>query len=107
MKFHDRQPVEGTDPTVYIGHRVYRSSEGADTISLPWYAEYCLDNRQRFEALKTTNKSVAIRKAHDICARIRAGQPDQPKLKTTLKEVVDSYVKLVKDQGRAPTTLTK
>lgn len=107
MKFQDRQPVEGTEPTVYIGHRVYPGANGQAQVSARWYAEYCLENRQRFEALKTTNKSVAIRKTHDICARIRAGQPDQPKLKTTLKQVVESYIEMLKAQGRAPTTMTK
>src|SRR5687768_10052360 len=107
MKFRDRQPVEGTEPLVYIGHRVYRGADGVEQVSGPWYAEYCLENRQRFEALGTTNKATAIRKAHDICARIRAGHPDQPKRKTTLKEVVDSYIETLKTQGRAPTTLTK
>jgi hypothetical protein len=76
VKLHDRQQVEGTEPVVYIGHRVFRGAGGVEKISNPWYAEYCLHNRQRFEALGTTNKGVAISKAHAICARIRGGQPD-------------------------------
>lgn len=107
MKFRDRQIVEGTEPTVYMGHRVYRGDDGAEKVSEPWYAEYCVDNRQKFEALKTPNKSVAIRKAHEICARIRAGQPDAPKLNTTIKEVIDSYLGLLRAQGRALPTITK
>ena len=107
MKFQDRHIVEGTEPTVYIGHRVHRNSAGVEQVSEPWYAEYCLENRQRFEALKTPNRAVAIRKAHDICARIRAGQPEQPKQKTTIKDVVDTYVELITAQGRAPTTIKK
>lgn len=99
MKFQDRQIVEGTEPTVYIGHRVHRNASGAAQISGSWYAEYCIENRQRFEALKTPNRAVAIRKAHDICARIRAGQPEQPKQKTTVKDVVDTYVELITAQG--------
>lgn len=107
MKFYDRQIVEGTEPTAYIGHRVSRKSDGEQQVSALWYAEYCHENRQRFEALKTTNKAVAIRKAHEICARIRAGQPEQPRLRTTVKDVVDTYVELIRAQGRAPTTITK
>jgi hypothetical protein len=89
MKPQERHIVEGTEPTVYIGHRVHRNASGAAQASASWYAEYCLENRQRFEALKTPSRAVAIRKAHDICARIRAGQPEQPKQKTTVKDVVD------------------
>src|SRR5881394_2439841 len=107
MKLHDRQIVEGTEANIYIGHRVYRGADGNEKISAPWYAEYCLENRQRFEAIGSPNKAVAIRKAHEICARIRSGQPDQPRKKTTLKEVVDSYLGLLAAQGRAPTTMTK
>ncbi len=28
MKFQDRHPVEGSEPTVYIGHRVYPGANG-------------------------------------------------------------------------------
>ncbi len=107
MKFKDRQYVEGTEPAVYIGHRVYRDSTGIEKTSGPWYAEYCVDSKQRFEALGTPNKTVAIRKAHEICARIRSGQVEQPRQRTTIKEVVDGYMELLRSQGRAPTTLTK
>lgn len=107
MRFHDRQPVEGTEPTVYIGHRVRICSNGTTQFSPMWYAEYCVNNRQRFEALGTSNKSTAIQKAHGICTRIRAGQPDAPKLTTTVKQVVDGYTEMLKAQGRAPTTITK
>lgn len=107
MKLHDRQCVEGTEPAVYIGHRIFRAPDGSQRISNPWYAEYCLHNRQRFEALRTGNKNVAIQKAHAICVRIRAGQPDAPRQNTTLRQITDGYIELMKAQGRAPTTITK
>ncbi|HEX8524209.1 MAG TPA: tyrosine-type recombinase/integrase [Tepidisphaeraceae bacterium] len=107
MKLHDRHFVEATEPAIYIGHRIFRAPDGTERISNPWYAEYCLHNRQRFEALGTSNKNIAIQKAHEICARIRGGQPDAPKLNTTINEVVESYIKLVKAQGRAPKTIVK
>ncbi len=107
MKFADRQFVEGTEPAVYIGHRIRTQADKTDIVSPMWYAEYCLHNRQRFEALGTSNKNTAIQRAHAICARIRAGKPDAPKQNTTLKEIVDEYIELIRNQGRAPTTVAK
>ena len=107
MKFHDRQFVEGTEPAIYIGHRVRTAGNGTLKVSPMWYAEYCLHNRQRFEALGTSNKSTAIQKAHAICMRIQSGQPDRPKQNTTLKQIVDGYTELLEAQGRAPTTIMK
>src|SRR5512141_3242874 len=106
MKFHDRQFIEGTEPAVYIGHRIRIEPNGTEKVSPMWYAEYCLHNRQRFEALSTSNKNTAIQKAHAICTRIRAGQPDQPKQSTALKQITEAYIELMKAQGRAPTTIT-
>jgi integrase len=107
MKFHDRQFVEGTDPAIYIGHRIRREADGTEKVSPMWYAEYCLHNRQRFESLGTSNKNIAIQKAHAICARTRSGQRDAPKQSTPLRQIADGYVELIKAQGRAPTTITK
>ena len=52
MKFQDRQFVEGTEPAVYIGHRIRTEADGTETVSPMWYAEYCLHNRQRFEGAR-------------------------------------------------------
>jgi hypothetical protein len=100
MKFHDRQIVEGTEPTVYLGHRVRTASNGTLKFTPMWYAEYCLHNRQRFEFLGTSNKNTTIQKAHEICARIRTGQPVAPKPNTTLKQITDGYVELMKAHPR-------
>ena len=60
-KLIDRQPVEGTTPTICIGKRTYHGPDGAVKVSRKWYAEYCVDSRQQWAALDTTNKAQAHR----------------------------------------------
>ena len=62
MKLVGRQPVEGTIPTVYIGHRTYRDRHtGRQKVSRTWYAEFCLDALRYYEALGTTNRAAAVK----------------------------------------------
>jgi hypothetical protein len=38
MKLVAREPVEGTTPTIYIGHRTYRDRRsGRQRVSKKWY----------------------------------------------------------------------
>jgi hypothetical protein len=39
MKFHDRQFVEGTEPAIYIGHRIRSDADGTQKVS-PTFAAY-------------------------------------------------------------------
>jgi len=107
MKLIDRQPVEGTQPTVYIGHREYRRPDRSRYVSRTWYAEWCVHGKHAQQALGTGNKSVAIRKAHDLCRRIGAGEPKPKVYKLTNEDLARQYLKLKFNEGRSPKTLEK
>lgn len=108
MKLADRQPVEGTTPVIYIGHRTYKDKRtGKAKASKKWYAEYCSDGRSFYEALKTTNKTAALRAAHKIIDRLEAGQPKAPSRRREICELVQLYLEMLTKRGRAPKTLEK
>ena len=107
MKLVARQAVEGTTPTIHIGHRTYRDRAGKMKASKTWYAEWCSDGQRYYERLGTTNKAAAIKSAHRIVQRIESGQPSAPTRRVTLKEAVSDYVDLLRNRGRAPKTLEK
>lgn len=107
MKLIDRQPVEGTTPTVYIGHREYRKADGTPYVSQTWYAEWCILGKHQQQALSTSNKSRAIKKAHDLSRRIENGEPKPKRFKISIRELVDQYLQLKRNEGRGPKTLEK
>lgn len=108
MKLIDRQAVEGTEPVIYIGHRPYKDKEtGKQRISRTWYAEYCLDGRRRYEALRTTNKKTAIRAAHRIVHRIEEGKPTKPSRRRSIEDLCSAYMDEQRHRGLAPRTLGK
>lgn len=108
MKLIDRQAVEGTTPTIYIGHRVYKDKQtGKTKVSKKWYAEYCVDARSFYEALGTSNKGMAIRAAHKIIDRIDAGQQKPPSRRCQIRDVVEQYLDMLIKRNRAPKTIEK
>lgn len=109
MKLVGRQAIEGTEPTIYIGHRTYRDRRtGKQAVTKTWYAEYCLEARRCYERLKTTNKAAAIRQAHSIAQRIHAGLPsNKPRRRAHISELREDYVNMLRDRGRAPKTIQK
>jgi integrase len=108
MKLIDRQAVEGTTPTIYIGHRPYPDKlTGKGKVSKTWYAEYCTDGRSHYEPLKTTNKNEAIRGAHKIVDRLETGQAKVPSRRRDIGEVVKAYLDMQTKRNRAPKTLEK
>ena len=108
MKMTDRTAVEGTTPTIYIGHRTYRDKRtGKVMVSKTWYAEYCRDARSSYEPLKTSSKAEAIRRAHKIVDRIETGEPRPASRRPELKEVATAYLDLQRSRGRAPKTMEK
>jgi integrase len=107
MKLADRQLVEGTEPCIYIGHRVRRDPRSGKQVPCkPWYAEWNEHGVKRSKALGTPNKKVAIRRAHEICRRILVGEQAKPK-QVSLHRLAEQYLAMQRAQGRAPTTLTK
>jgi integrase len=107
MKFIDRQPVEGTVPVIYVGHREYRKKDGLRYISRTWYAEWCSQAKHYQLALKTSKKNVAIRKSHELCRRIENGEPKPKVYKLTIEELGKQYLELKKNEGRSVKTLEK
>ena len=107
MKFIDRYVVEGTDPTVYIGHRTYRKPNGAVAVSRTWYAEYCHHGGREYEALGERNKQAAIRKVHQIMDRLERGDAKPITHRLEWTELRDKYMTFQRNRNRRPTTLRK
>jgi len=107
MRLIGRTSVEGTEPRIHIGHRVRHDPRtGKELACRPWYAEWSEYGIKRYEALKTPNKQIAIRRAHEICRRISDGELAKPKL-VALEHLVEQYLSMLRAQGRAPKTIGK
>ena len=108
MKLVGRHAVEGTEPTIYIGHRPYRDRRTGKTIvTRTWYAEYCLEAQRYYEPLGTTNKAVATKKAHAIVQRIEGGLPSKPNRRVAVPTVGREYLQTLRDRERAARTIQK
>jgi site-specific recombinase XerD len=108
MKMADRHNVEGTSPSVTIGHRIFRDRQGRETSSSVWHAEYWLDGRQRSKSLKTTNKTAALREAMSLARKLHDNPEQQsaPK-RVAIQTAITDYLEMLVNQGRAPKTLEK
>jgi len=107
VKLLDRHACEGTEPVVYIGHREYRRKDGTTYASRKWYADWCFQAKHQHQALGTTNKDSAIRKAHEICRRIGNGEAKPKVFKLTNEELAKQYLELKRNEGRSGKTLEK
>jgi integrase len=107
MLMKNREFVEGTDPAIYIGHRVRRRRDSSIAYTKMFHAEYTLESRQQSKSLKTSNKSVAIRNAHALSQRLAEGTEAKPVKKVTIEELKDAYLKMQENRNRAPRTLEK
>jgi len=108
MKLVGRHAVEGTEPTIYIGHRPYRDRRtGKACVTKTWYAEYCLEARRHYEPLKTTNKAAAVKQAHAIVQRIESGSPSKPNRRVDIATLRREYMQTLRDRERAPRTIDK
>jgi hypothetical protein len=108
MQLKDREPVIGTMPTIYIGHRFKKDPKtGHLRISPKWHADYNYSGRKFHEPLKTTSKSRAISAAHVIAQRIERGEQRLVQRHIEWQEFRDSYVLFLKAKGRAPKTIEK
>ena len=108
MKLRGRHLVEGTEPTVTIGHRQYRDSRAGRVQTCRTYtAEFTEDGRQHQVALRTRNKSEAIRKVHRLLRDRREGKRGDGARPARIDRLRDEYLELLRNRGRAPKTLTK
>jgi integrase len=107
MKLVGRQLVEGSEPSLYIGHRVSRCRKtGAVRTSRLFYSEWNHEGRRFYERLKTTNKQVAIRRAHEICQRINRGEAAPP-VAAEIVPMLTEFAGTIRGMGRKPATSQK
>jgi integrase len=85
-----------------IGERVVMFRRGRR-----WWAEYVLDKHQRREALGTTNKKEARRRAIQIEARLAEGTHRPAARAPLISEVSKLYQGYLKSEGRRESTLKR
>jgi integrase len=107
VKLHDRYPVEGTHPLIYIGHRPYKSEACQRKVSKQWYYEYNHDGRKHSGALKTSNKQAAIKATWAVVQRIERGESQQVRRRVDWEEFTGAYIELKRNKNRAPKTIEK
>ena len=107
MKLIDRQPIEGTVPVVYIGHRPYRSKQGLEGVSKTWYAEYSLHGEAKYEALHERNKQAAMRAVFRMLDRLERGEQKPVTRRVEWTELQDKYMEFQTNRNRGPKTLNK
>jgi site-specific recombinase XerD len=108
MKLIDKQIVEATKPTIYIGKRTYKNKRTGDVhVAKPYWAEYFANGRQHQEPLGTNNKATAIRAAYALAERIERGQQRIRDSRRTIQELADAYYAYCEGRGRARKTLVK
>jgi hypothetical protein len=107
MKMLNRHFVEGTSPAINIGQRQFRGRNGVVKASPIWHAEYWLDGRQRTKSLQTSNKAAAIKKTFALCQQIEEGREDKPRKRVSVDLLVQEYLAMQGNQGRAPKTIEK
>jgi hypothetical protein len=74
MKLIDKQIVEATKPTIYIGKRTCKNKRtGEVRIASPYWAEYFTNGKQHQESLGTSNKAAAVRAAYALSDRLERG----------------------------------
>lgn len=104
MQMTQRHLVEGTTPRITIGHRLCRKN-GKKHVYRTWTAQWSYEGNAYTEALKTTNKKIAIRRANLIHERIHAGQVAPRKYKISLVELWDQHLQRKESEGVAPGTI--
>jgi len=106
MKLIDKQIVEATKPTIYVGRRPYKNKRtGEVRIAKPYWAEYFTHGKQYQEPLGVSNKAAAIRTAYALAERLERGQQKVRDSRRTIEELADGYYDNCKGRGRAKKTL--
>lgn len=108
MKLIDKQIVEATKPTIYIGRRTYKSKRTGEICTVkPYWAEYFTNGKQYQEPLGTSNKNAAIRAAYALSDRLERGQQKIRDSRKTVQELADRYHLYCKALNLAKKTLVK
>jgi len=108
MKLIDKQIVEATKPTIYIGRRTYKNKRtGQVRVTRPYWAEYFSNVRQYQEPLGVTNKTAAVRVAYALAERLERGQQKVRDSRRTVQELADGYYAYCQARCLARKTLVK
>jgi site-specific recombinase XerD len=108
MKLIDKNIVEATKPTIYIGRRTYKNKRTGEVCTAkPYWAEYFANGRQYQEPLGANNKAEATKAAYALADRLERGQQKVQDSRRTIQELADSYYENCKGRGRAKKTLVK
>jgi len=108
MKLIDKQIVEATKPTIYIGKRTYKNKRtGQVRVAKPYWAEYFSNGRQYQEPLGVTNMTAAVRAAYALAERLERGQQKVRDSRRTVQELADSYYARCEARSLARKTLVK
>lgn len=108
MTLIDKQIVEATKPTIYLGKRTYKNKRtGVIHVANPYWAEYFAIGEQHQEPLGTSNKAAAIRAAYALAERLERGQQRVRDGRRSIQELADAYCGDCRGRGRAKKTLVK
>jgi integrase/recombinase XerD len=108
MKLIDKQIVEATKPTIYIGRRTYKNKRtGQVRVAMPYWAEYFSNGRQYQEPLGVTNKTAAVRAAYALAERLERGKQKVRDSRRTVQELADRYYAYCQARSLAGKTLVK
>ena len=107
MKLINRELVPGTKPKIYIGHRPFNDPSGTAKMTTTYFCEYCHFGRRRTRSLKTSNKQLAIRRAHEIINHLDAGDDNPVNERLEIADLARQYLEMQRNRSRAPTTITK
>lgn len=75
MKFSDKELVEGTQPPIRIGKRVFKKASGEQRTTDTYWATFSINGKQSFIPLKVFKRADAIRAAHRLAQKIEVGEP--------------------------------
>lgn len=107
MKMQERHRVEGTEPAIYIGRRVYQRRDGTSSVGRSWHAVYCVCGKQRSLSLRTRSRDFAIHAAHNLCQKLIEGAIPASQRRVPMRELKEVYLEMQANQNRSPKTLVK
>ncbi len=108
MKWAEKELIEGTEPPIRIGKRVFKSTNGSEKVTSTYWATYSVAGRQQFHPLEVFKRPDAIREAHRLAQRLESGE-HRPTERKNIKmgEVIEKYLAWQQLNDRAPKTIEK
>ena len=108
MKWVEKELVEGTQPPIRIGRRVFKSTDGTEKVTDTFWATYSVEGRQQFHPLKVFKRPDALREAHRLAQRLETGEHRTTERKNIkMSEAIEKYLAWQQMNDRAPKTIEK